>query len=508
MPDLRLASVTGLFIAVWLTWQMYRRSGARLSGASVDLPCLVYQRALLERERDLAVSLPRWYLVPVVAGQVAIAATLATSPRFTTSQLYPEGLVLFIGTAGVVLVVIWRRWQHQAMALQRELEAISVSGVLLLAAFGLFALGGSAAAQTAAPPTFVEVDGHKLNVRLSGPANPGAPTVVFESGLGAPIHTWSSVPSAIAATTRTVAYERAGIGTSEPGPEPRSIKQIVAELHALLAKLDVPPPYVLVGHSWGGPVIHSFAATYPKEIAGLVYVDPSDFTQTEADILAVWQQSGAKDGRNWLRQLQEHITESAPAGVKAEFRELDRMERGGFAELRAAGDPPDVPVVFLVAGQPQLLPPTATFPGDYDRFFQANLERRLHHLSRLAQRASKGTLVHTSKSGHFIHATEPDLVVWAIQRVLASAQTHPELERFVGEYVLAPTFSITITRDGDKLFAQATGQPAFHLQAESATRFSLKVVDAQLEFEVDLAGNVAGLVLAQNGRRLPGTKQK
>jgi pimeloyl-ACP methyl ester carboxylesterase len=380
---------------------------------------------------------------------------------------------------------------------------------LLLTAFGLFVLGGSAAAQTAAPNTLVEVDGHKLNVRLSGTARPGVPTVVFESGLGwSPIDTWFSVRSAIAATTRTVAYERGGIGASEPGPEPRSIKQIVAELRALLAKLEVPPPYVLVGHSWGGPIIHSFAATYPREIAGLVYVDPSDFTQTEADILAVWEKAGAKDGRHRLRELQEQMTTSAPAGVKAEFRELDRMERGGFAELRAAGDPPDVPVVFLVAGKPQPLPPTATFPGDYDRFFQANLEQRLDHFSKLAQRASKGTLVHTSKSGHIIHATEPELVVWAIQRVLSSARTHPELERFVGEYVLAPKVSMVITRDGDRIFGQLTGQPAFQLHAESATTFSLRIVDAQVEFEIDAAGNVAGLVLAQNGRRLPGPKKR
>jgi hypothetical protein len=127
MPDLRLASITGLFIAVWVSWQMYQRSGARLVDTAVDLPCLVYQRALLERERDLAVSLPKWYLVPVAAGQVAIAATLATSPRFTTSEFYPEGLFLFAGTAGVALVVIWRRWQRQAVELQRELEAIAAA---------------------------------------------------------------------------------------------------------------------------------------------------------------------------------------------------------------------------------------------------------------------------------------------------------------------------------------------------------------------------------------------
>jgi len=209
-----------------------------------------------------------------------------------------------------------------------------------------------------------------------------------------------------------------------------------------------------------------------------------------------------------LRKMQEQIMAAAPAGVKAEFRELDRLERGGFAELRAAGDPPDVPVVFLVAGKPQPLPPTATFPGDYARFSQANLEQRLDHFSKLSQRASKGTLVHTSKSGHFLHSTEPELLVWAIQRVLLSAATHPELERFVGEYILAPKVSMMITRDGDRIFGQLTGQPAFQLYAESATTFSLKIVDARVEFEVDAAGNVAGVVLAQNGRRLPGSKKK
>ena len=191
----------------------------------------------------------------------------------------------------------------------------------------------------------------------------------------------------------------------------------------------------------GGPIIHSFAATYPKEIAGLVYVDPTDFTQTEADILALWEKAGAKDGRDGLRKMQEQMMASAPAGVKAEFRELDRMERGGFAELRAAGDPPDVPVVFLVAGKPS---PAADghLPWRLRPIFSGEPRTAARSFFEAGAARLEGTLVHTSKSGHFIHATEPELVVWAIQRVLSSAATHPELERFVGEYVLAPTFSI------------------------------------------------------------------
>lgn len=77
------------------------------------------------------------------------------------------------------------------------------------------------------------------------------------------------------------------------------------------------------------------------------------------------------------------------------------------------------------------------------------------------------------------------------------------LERFVGEYPLAPTFVITVRREGDRLFAQATGQPAFELFAASPTTFFLRVVDAQLEFQTDAAGTVTGLVLMQNGVRQP-----
>jgi serine-type D-Ala-D-Ala carboxypeptidase/endopeptidase len=81
------------------------------------------------------------------------------------------------------------------------------------------------------------------------------------------------------------------------------------------------------------------------------------------------------------------------------------------------------------------------------------------------------------------------------------------LQRFVGEYPLAPTFVITISRVGDNLFAQATGQPRFPLFAETPTTFFFKVVDAQLEFETDSTGNATAVVLVQNGARQRAVKR-
>ena len=81
------------------------------------------------------------------------------------------------------------------------------------------------------------------------------------------------------------------------------------------------------------------------------------------------------------------------------------------------------------------------------------------------------------------------------------------LGRYPGEYVLAPTFSLTITKEGGALFVQPTGQPKFPLFAESPTQFFLRAVDAQITFTTDSTGKVTGLILHQNGQNLPGTRK-
>ncbi len=80
-------------------------------------------------------------------------------------------------------------------------------------------------------------------------------------------------------------------------------------------------------------------------------------------------------------------------------------------------------------------------------------------------------------------------------------------DAYAGEYELAPTFSIAVTREGDRLFAQATGQPRFEIFPASESRFFLKVVDAEIEFLRGADGQVTGLVLHQGGRDMPGKRK-
>jgi pimeloyl-ACP methyl ester carboxylesterase len=127
-----------------------------------------------------------------------------------------------------------------------------------------------------APGQLVDVGGYKLHIYCAGA---GSPTVVLDAVGGGSSAQWALVQPEIAATTRVCAYDRAGFGWSELGPEPRDAHQQVRELHTLLANAEVAGPYMLVGHSYGGRVARVYAAQYPDEVVGLVLVDTGQLYQ-------------------------------------------------------------------------------------------------------------------------------------------------------------------------------------------------------------------------------------
>jgi pimeloyl-ACP methyl ester carboxylesterase len=142
-----------------------------------------------------------------------------------------------------------------------------------LSALSLLVLLAAVPAPGAAPrPTgrLVDLGGHRLHVDCRGT---GRPTVVFENGLGDFSFDWTLVARDVARSTRVCTYDRAGYAWSDRGPMPRTFAQLNLELHDALARLGEEGPYVLVGHSFGGPVVRAFALRYPADVAGLVLVD-------------------------------------------------------------------------------------------------------------------------------------------------------------------------------------------------------------------------------------------
>ncbi|HEX7295605.1 MAG TPA: alpha/beta hydrolase [Pyrinomonadaceae bacterium] len=234
----------------------------------------------------------------------------------------------------------------------------------------------------------VDVGGHALSLLIGGQ---GSPAVIFEGGFGTGIVSWSTVQKEVSAFARTVSYDRAGIGQSDLGPKPRSAKQIATELHVALEKAGVKPPYVLVGHSFGGIYVRVFADMYPKEVVGMVLIDPSQESFND------WLK---KNQSNRLKEVEAQIAK-APEGVRAEAATTE----SSYAEARATKVPAGISVTLLTAGEDQ------TMPADAQRAW-------LQHHKEWIANVPGGRHVVLEKTGHFIQMQQPRLVIDTIRETV------------------------------------------------------------------------------------------
>jgi pimeloyl-ACP methyl ester carboxylesterase len=137
----------------------------------------------------------------------------------------------------------------------------------------------AASAQDNTPPPFpapgrlIDLGGWRLHLNCTGQSSGSQPTVILEAGIGDFSVEWSLVQPGIAKFARVCSYDRAGDGWSDLGPYPRTMRQLVYELHTMLDKAGVRPPFVLVGHSYGGWLVRLYAYTYAPEVAGMVLIE-------------------------------------------------------------------------------------------------------------------------------------------------------------------------------------------------------------------------------------------
>ena len=184
----------------------------------------------------------------------------------------PLGISLSVVSSTTARRLMRRIWRP-LLGLVVALLALAVAGAIYQAL-------ATERAERAYPPPgeMVDVGGHSLHIKCVGQ---GSPTVVLDGGSGEMSADWVLVQREVSATTRVCAYDRAGMGWSEVGPEPRDARRISGELHALLAEAGIEGPYVLVGHSFGGLYAQTYAARYPDKVAGVALVDssqPDQFT--------------------------------------------------------------------------------------------------------------------------------------------------------------------------------------------------------------------------------------
>ena len=286
------------------------------------------------------------------------------------------------------------------------------------------------------PPTgqMVDIGGYRLHMYLEGQ---GSPTVVLDAGAGGFGLAWELVRPAIARVTRVVAYDRAGLGWSEPSPKPRRADIMAEELHTMLVNAKITGPYILVGHSLGGPVARQFAAKYPAEVAGLVMVDSAHEHQAKRfPVQLIKMFEGMKIivgimkwiGRSGVFALNPRLTPTddlskLPNETAEKIRALIASSQSHVettiaetlsvmaAETRPVSTLGDLPLTVISHGRldANAVPPSLgqEVREEYERAWQ-ELQREITALS------TRGRCIVAERSGHNVIFDQPEIVIESI----------------------------------------------------------------------------------------------
>ena len=275
------------------------------------------------------------------------------------------------------------------------------------------------------PGRLIDVGGHQLHLLCQGN---GSPVVILEPGLPGSSLAWESVNTDIATLRRVCSYDRAGYGWSDIGPSPRVARNIVQELNALLQAAAIEPPYILVGHSFGGLVMQLYANRYPAEVAGMVLVDsshPDQVSQTTdletVSILGPVIRFLAPVG---IPRFFFPVPAGSPESREDSVRSLERELLKTTKSLRT--------VASELAGLPEsLVDAGANRPNLEQRPLVVMTEGRRRAKSWLEMQEDLTKLSKVSEwqivedAGHFIHHDRPEAVVNAIRSVLEHIRSAP-----------------------------------------------------------------------------------
>jgi pimeloyl-ACP methyl ester carboxylesterase len=299
-----------------------------------------------------------------------------------------------------------------------------------------------------APGRLVDTGNGRLHLHVQGASSP---VIVMESGLAASSLSWSLVQPKLAEFARACTYDRAGLGWSPAVSKSRTLRETVADLHAALSRADLPGPYILVGHSFGGLLMRVFAHLYPDQVTGLVLIDPVSIAYwaacTPYERRRIWGGAHLSRRGAWLARI--GVVRAALTLLVSGGRRIPQLI-GRISAPQAAG------LMSRLVGEVQKLPP-ATWPivrAHWSRpkafaAMAATLEAlpssaceaatmpipaeiaviilsaasatpaELAERDRWAAQSTNGRHIRTEGTGHWLQLERPELVVKAVSSLLA-----------------------------------------------------------------------------------------
>ncbi|MFZ5883193.1 MAG: alpha/beta fold hydrolase [Chloroflexota bacterium] len=305
------------------------------------------------------------------------------------------------------------------MRLAREHLAALLTALLFLTGCGTPA--ASPAPVTAPPPTpaatptpaprptlpgdKIDVGGYRLYLDCKGE---GSPAVILEAGLEGDATTWKDVHPQGAQFTRVCRYDRAGLAHSDYGPTPRDAERTAQDLHTLLTLANIPPPYILVGHSFGGLLIRRYQHDFPEEVTGMIFVDAVHEDWWEQALALLPPASADEPAR--LASFRLYLT----AGWRDPANNFEAMDIPAVvAQVRETNGLGALPVTVLTAENFTVLNPG--LPPDLEQAL-ANLFREQQ--ARLAALSTNGRQTIVPETGHNIPRQNPAVVVEAIRAMI------------------------------------------------------------------------------------------
>ena len=286
---------------------------------------------------------------------------------------------------------------------------------------GYFLIGLTAFSQQ----RFLTLDSTKIWINTIGLENRtvGQPVIVLESGHGTPMGHWDNILEGVSKLAPVVAYDRPGIGQSETVEEMPTIKNVSDRLVRLLNHLKVAPPYVLVGHSLGGLYVRGFANYYPELLAGLIIIDPADFTENHQNKRAYYEVLNWEDTKvdsliQTFIDKRKARSEKAPGAIKRESQVLEDLRANEFKEINKS-KLPNIPVHILTGGRFDLPKKFRSTAYDDEALFRSKMKHRVARWTDVIQSVKKGMLFYSGDAGHFVHYDDPELLIASVKIVLS-----------------------------------------------------------------------------------------